>query len=229
MARRRKGWTQHEAAVRLGLSQSYVAMLESGSRPFSPSLARRARRVFKLSPTVLPPSRMMQTQPGKEPPQALAEDLAALGYPGFSYLRSRRWKKNPGEVLLTALAQDNLEARLAEALPWLLVRYWDTDANWLVEQAKLRDLQNRTGFVVTLARQWAERMPYDQKRAEALRELERKLEQSRLAREEAFGKGSFSPSELAWLRVNRPEEAKRWNLLTNWRVENLSYASQPNP
>ena len=174
-ARRGRGWTQHEAAERLGLSQSYVAMLESGSRKFTPALARRARHVFSLSPTVLPPSRILPTPPGKEPPQALAEDLAALGYPGFSYLRSRRRKRNPGEVLLTALAQDHLEARLAEALPWLLVRYWDTDPNWLVEQAKLHDLQNRTGFVVTLARQWAERMPHDQKRVGALQELERNL------------------------------------------------------
>jgi len=72
-------------------------------------------------------------------------------------------------------------------------------------------------------------MPHDQKRVGALQELERNLERSLLAREEAFGKGSFSPSELAWLRVNRSEDAKRWNLLTNWTVENLSYASQPNP
>ncbi len=171
----------------------------------------------------------MQAPPEKEQPQALAEDLAALGYPGFSYLRSRRKVRNPGEVLLAALALDNLEARLAEALPWLLAHYSDMDANWLVEQAKLRDLQNRTGFVATLARRWAERMQRDQKRVVALQELERMLEPSLLAREEAFGKRSFSPRELEWLRANRSEDAKRWNLLSNWRVENLSYASQPNP
>src|SRR5204862_2965596 len=45
----------------------------------------------------------------------------ALGYPGFTHLRPRRWAlKNPAEVLLAALAQDDLEPRLVEALPWLL-------------------------------------------------------------------------------------------------------------
>ena len=56
--------------------------------------------------------------------QRLVEDLAKLDYPGFAYVRTRVRSKNPGEVLLTALAQENLEGRAAEALPWLLLRYW---------------------------------------------------------------------------------------------------------
>ena len=45
----------------------------------------------------------------------LANDLASLGYPGFAYLESNS-KKNPEEVLLSALSSDCLESRAAEAL-----------------------------------------------------------------------------------------------------------------
>lgn len=44
-------------------------------------------------------------------------ELGALGYPGFSYLRGRR-RRNPAEVLLEALNELNLDARVAEGLPW---------------------------------------------------------------------------------------------------------------
>jgi hypothetical protein len=52
----------------------------------------------------------------------LATELASLGYPGFAYLKSRG-KKNPAEVLLSALSSNHLEARLVEALPWILLKY----------------------------------------------------------------------------------------------------------
>jgi hypothetical protein len=47
----------------------------------------------------------------------LASDLAALGYPGFAYLRASP-KRAPAEVVLSALQVANLEPRLVEALPW---------------------------------------------------------------------------------------------------------------
>ena len=53
--------------------------------------------------------------------------------PGFAYLHRRRSKRNPGELLLTAVAQDRLEARLFEALPWLVLKYWEMDIGWLVQ------------------------------------------------------------------------------------------------
>src|SRR5207244_6034773 len=83
----------------------------------------------------------------------ISEDLATLGYPGFAYLKSHGRRRNPYEVVLAALAQRNLEARLVEALPWLLARYADTDTRWLEDHAKIQGLQNRLGFVVTMARQ----------------------------------------------------------------------------
>jgi hypothetical protein len=56
----------------------------------------------------------------------LASDLAALGYPGLSYLKPKR-TKGPAEVLLSALRAKNLDARLVEALPWVLLAYSDLD------------------------------------------------------------------------------------------------------
>ncbi|HEY3129372.1 MAG TPA: hypothetical protein VGL91_07935 [Acidobacteriota bacterium] len=119
--------------------------------------------------------------------------------------------------------QDDLEARLVEALPWLLFRYWNLDKSWLVQQAKLLDLQNRLGFVVSLARQLAERTNSPAARLEALKGLELDLEQIRLAREDSLCK-ALKPTEKQWLRENRPEKAKHWNLLTDWRPEILPYA-----
>jgi len=114
-ARTGKGLTQAQAAVRLGVSQPYVAMLERGERRLTPRLARRVTRLYGLSPTAVPPSDAVA---GSRGAAELASDLAALGYPGFAHMRPRRWVlKNPAEVLLAALAQDDLEPRLVEALP----------------------------------------------------------------------------------------------------------------
>ncbi len=221
-ARLGRGWSQQEAAARLGVSQPYFAMLETGKRQFTPQLVRKVRKVFDFPPTVLPPSGF---QLAGDADQALAEQLSALGYEGFAYLRVRRWQKNPAEVLLAALAQEELEARLVEALPWLLVRYWNLDRDWLVREAKLRDLQNRLGFVVGLARRVAEGGVGDRQRLQALEQLERTLERSRLDREDTLCKASMTDAERRWLSENRPDEARRWHLLTDWRAETLPYAA----
>ncbi len=181
-------------------------------------------KTYGLPPTVLPLSGLPLVKMRVDP-QTLAKDLAGLGYPGFAYLRPRGWKsKNPGEVLLAALAQDELEARLVEALPWLLLKYWEVDRNWLAREARLRDLQNRLGFVVSLARRLAERAQ-GERRVQALRELEAELERSRLAREDTLCQASLPEPERQWLVETRPEDAKRWNVLTDWTVETLPYVA----
>src|SRR5438309_10500577 len=48
-----KGLSQVEAAGRLKVSQSYLAMLEGGVRRLTPELARRAMRVYDLAPAIL--------------------------------------------------------------------------------------------------------------------------------------------------------------------------------
>jgi hypothetical protein len=156
-------------------------------------------------------------------PQRLAHDFAALGYPGYAYLRTRAAQKNPGAVLLTAVSQANLEPRLLEALPWLLLHYWGTDFSWLVEQAKRFDLQNRLGFVASQARRLSEVDPEHEDRTQALSRLESTLERSRLAREDEFPGSAQTDPERRWLEQNRSDEARHWNLLTDLRPDHLGY------
>ncbi|HXN54254.1 MAG TPA: helix-turn-helix transcriptional regulator [Candidatus Acidoferrum sp.] len=224
LAREQRGWTEVKAASRLGVSQSYLAMLERGQRRVTPRLARRFKNVYNLSPATLPPRDAFVPR-NELSGQEFARRLASLDYPGFSYLRPSGQQVHPGEVLLDGLAQEHLEARLAEALPWLLLKYWEMDMEWLVRQAKLNDLQNRLGFLVSLAKRASERSSTaNQERDSALKELENTLSESRLAKEDTFMKKLKNDSERQWLRERRSEEARYWNLLTDWRAEHLSYA-----
>ena len=219
-----QGLSQVRAAARLRVSQSYLAMLESGGRRLTPELARRAMKAYNLPPTALPPSALGSVR-RRVTAEGLASDLAALGYPGFAYLGPRKRKpKNPGEVLLTALAQEDLESRLVEPLPWLVLRFWPLDQEWLVREAKLLDVQNRLGFVVSLARRRAEAAG-DQPRARALKHLETVLERSRLAREDTLCRASLPEAERRWLAEHRAPEARHWNLLTDWTAEALRYVA----
>ncbi|MBZ5510668.1 MAG: helix-turn-helix domain-containing protein [Acidobacteriia bacterium] len=212
--------TQQQVAKRLGVSQGYVSLCETGRRTPSSSFMKKLASVYRLPPTALPVHRTDRLS--KVDPRELAESLASLGYPGFSYMRSRR-KVNPAEVLLAALAQKNLESRLAEALPWLLLRFPDVDNRWLAREAKLHNLQNRLGFVVSLARRLSERTS-DSKSLHALAQLQQELEQSRLAREDTFCQESLSEPERHWLREQRSHDARHWNLLTDWTPETIRYA-----
>ena len=224
-ARNQAGLSQQQAAADLGVSQSYLSMLEKGQRPLSRELARRMVQVYKLSPVSLPPAQG-SWQPKMTDFEQLAADLAGLGYPGFAYLRTRRTPRNPSEFLLSALAQDQLEARLFEALPWLLLKYWEMDPEWLVQQAKLHDLQNRLGFVVALARKAGRRSALpDSRRDAALERLEARLRRSLLAREELLAGAHVSESERRWLKKHRSKEARDWNVLSNWRPEALRYVA----
>ena len=126
--------------------------------------------------------------------------------------------------LYGALAQDELEPRLVEALPWLVLRYPDLEWSWVVREAKVRDLQNRLGFVVTLARQLATRAR-DEDKARSLRDLEAQLERSRLVREDTLCRASLTEAERRWLLEHRPHAAKHWNLLTDWTADALRYAA----
>lgn len=217
-----KGWGQTEAAERLGVSQAYVNMLEKGKRSLTPKLMRKVVQVYDLSPEVLPVSESLDKNADS---QRLAEYLSRLGYPGFAYLRTHVAKKNPAEVLLLALNQDSLEPRVAEALPWVPLNFWQRGSStWLVEQARKLNVQNRLGFVVSLARQVSERARGNDERTRTLRGLEATLDESRLAKEDAFYRPPKTPKEREWLLENRPEEAKHWNLMADLRPEHLQYA-----
>jgi hypothetical protein len=151
------------------------------------------------------------------------EDLAALGYPRFAYLRTRV-QQNPAGVLLDALNEPNLDARVAEGLPWLALTYADMDWDWLVRNVKIRDRQNRLGFAVSLASEVAE-SKNDSERARKLRQRLQVLESARLAREDTFCHDSMTQVEREWLREHRSRVAAHWNLLTDMKGEHLAYAS----
>lgn len=210
-ARSRRGHTQEEAAALLGVTQAYFSMLEKGHRKPSARLARNLMRVYGLSPTVLPVSE----GPKNVTSDYLAYQLASLGYPGFAHFGRTGVKRvNPAEYLLSALQQRNVEARLAEGLPWVVARYPDMDFDWLVPQARMRNLQNRLGFAVTLARLAS--------RNDSLRRPEQVLAESKLEKEDSFCKDLNEP-ERRWLREHRSKQARQWNLLSDLRPETLRY------
>ena len=227
LGRRKKGWSQQRAAARLGVSQPYLSLLEKGERAVTVALAHKATHVFGLSPAALPMKAVPQSLRSANEDE-LATDLAALGYPGLSHLASSRrgrrlLKRNPAEILASALQVSDLDSRLTEALPWVLLRFPDLNWNWLMTAAKLNDLQNRLGFVTSVARQLTERRGESEKAAFLARQ-ESVIERSRLAREDTLCHESLTNAERRWLRDHRSPEAAHWGLLTDLSPEHLSYA-----
>src|SRR5258708_14392869 len=117
-SRLEKDWTQKQAAAALDVTQAYLSMLENGYRPPSERLVRKALKVLNLSPTVLPLRSEEVAMLASSRKRDFSGELGALGYPRFSYLGTRA-RRNPAQVLFDALNQPNLDARVAEGLPWL--------------------------------------------------------------------------------------------------------------
>jgi transcriptional regulator with XRE-family HTH domain len=213
-ARERRGWQQGELAQRLGVSQGYVSLLESGRRSVSKRLAARLVSLLSLSPSALPLS-----TPKPLPSQQVARALGRLGYPGFAYLRHGA-TVNPMEVLLGALLADDVDARVVEGLPWLLLRYPDVNWDRLVTYAKQHDAQNRLGFLVALASRVAAAKG-DTAAAELLEQREQGLQRSLLQHDDAFSRTSLTQAERRWLAANRSPEGKRWNMLATLNADRL--------
>lgn len=219
LARAALSWTQAEAALRLGVTQAYLSMVERGTRPVSEELATAVLKVYLLPPTARP----LQVPTEHSSESFYKEALGELGYPGFAYLQSKA-ALNPAELLLRALDEDELDARVMEALPWLPFRFPEMNWQWLVTNAKLRDRQNRLAFVMTLAMQVAHEREGTSSRDALALQVER-LERSRLAVEDTLCKASLSQAERVWLRSHRTEAAAHWNLLTDLKMEDLAHAA----
>lgn len=216
-ARRKAGLSQHAAAERLGVSQPYYSQLESGARPLAEELASQAVKKLNASASVLPlPKLSAAWHPVS--PERLASALAALGYPPFAHLRKTARSMNPALVVVAALAHADLDVRLVEALPWVLSEFPDLDAGWLAAQSRLLNLQNRMGYLVTLAYEGEARSPH-------LAQLLSELETSRLAGEGTLCRESMPKAEREWVRNNRPAKAEHWRLLTTLTREQLPYAA----
>jgi len=213
--------TQMYAAQRLGLSQPYLSQLERGQRPVTPELARVATKVYGLPPTGLPVE--ATTSDKVLDASRLARQLSGLGYPSFAHLRAEQ--TNPAVLVLQSLVQRDLEVRLTEALPWVLGTYPDLNWSWLVDQLKLKDVQNRLGFLIGMTKELAVSRGKFRSALEPLSAVEVKLERSRLAREDTLCRESMPPAERRWLTLNRSPLARHWNLLTGLTVDQLSYAT----
>ncbi len=222
-ARLNADWTQKRLASHLGVTQAYLSLMEKKKRRVTDRVARRVASLFQLSPTLMPAS----IEAGSHMPvteDKIEQGLARLGYPGFAYRKKPGKLQNPGELLLMALSLDDLDPRLAEALPWLLVNFEGLDFLDLIQRAKVKDLQNRLGFTVSLAAKVAERNAVFKRNYLELHKAKETLERSRLVREDTYGRKETSERMKAWLHENRSPEAEHWNLLTDLRVEQLPYA-----
>ncbi len=218
-ARLTKGWTQAEAAARLGVSQGYWSLLETGRRAVPARLLPALKRQFPVPATVAP----LRADAVREDASALARAVAVLGYPGFSHLKRGR-PVNPAVVLLAALRMPDLDTRVVEALPWVAWQHPHLDWHWLVQRAKVDDLQNRLGFVVALAREVANRAG-DAEAAEALTEVLQTLEGSRLLKEDTLCRSSMATAERRYLAAARSPLAQHWNVVSDLRADRLPYAA----
>jgi transcriptional regulator with XRE-family HTH domain len=202
--RAKRGFTQVEAARTLGVSQTYLSLLETGRRPLTRSLRSRLRA---LGDSVRPQA----SQAGG----SFVPQLSALGYPGFRHMSASRRRADPAALLLHALLQPDLDPRVCEALPWVARQYAaKVDWEWLVRQAKLHDFQNRLGFLLELAGTGTE--PMLQAKSE--------LEAARLVAEATFCWDSMPPATRQWMRENRSPEASHWNTVSRLRAEDLVHA-----
>lgn len=223
-SRQQEGWTQEHLAKRLGVTQAYLSLMECGRRRVPDHVARLVAEVLPLPATALP---LRLTGAYDEPVEELwiEQGLARLDYPGLAYRAARGPRHNPAELLLRALALEDLDPRLVEALPWLLLQFERLDFDRLAALARADDLQNRLGFTVTLALQVAQRSHRFRGRVAKLRRLEALLERSRLAREDTYGRKETSDRMREYLQESRSQAAQHWNLLTDLRVEHLPYAA----
>lgn len=213
-----KGLEQQEAAQILGVSQSYLSLLESGKRKMKQELAEKAIKVFSLPPEILPLAEDWEDLSMLSNAE-LAESLATLGYPKLSHLKKGKLQ-NPAQVLFSALINENLESRIVEALPWLVFTFPELDWHNLTKYAKLFDLQNRLGFVVSLAGQLAKKVGSKYKQT-VLLAVEENLEKSILLREDTFSK--ITETEKKFLKTNRSKEARFWRVLSDLSVKHLDY------
>ena len=214
-ARKRRGVSQLEAAKLLGLSQPMLSHLETGRRNVNADVARKAVELFGADPIVLPLS-----VKERHSEQELATELAALGYPGFAHLDGLL--RNPAEVLFDALDRSDLDVRVTEGLPWLALHYANLHWTWLVKELKLRNRQNRLGFVVSLAERMAG-SPGLQDALQRLKLVQHELEEARLANADTLCQGSLSVSRRKHLQSLRSRLAAHWNLDTRMTEADLSH------
>jgi len=211
--------TQQAAAAALGVSQTYLSLLETGQRPVTEHLEAKAVAKFRLRPVKLPAAAEHYQVINVSDDRAAAE-LSSLGHPGSAHVRRSR-KRNPTDVLLSVLNSPKRDTRLVEALPWLILEF--TDMNWdsLMRTAKVHDLQNRLGFLTEVASCLATSTG-DVSKVQLLSKYTADLRRSKLQREDTLCNETMTAAERTWLSRHRPSTARQWNLLTDMSPQNLN-------
>jgi len=160
--------------------------------------------------------------------RALRDALGALGYPGFlslfSELEAEQEHHDPAVVLMAALACDRIEESVVEALPWLILRYEHLDWAWLVAEARRRSVQNRLGFVVSLALR-ASASSLGMERLTRLAAIEEELYACRSARDEAKWL-RVPPARRWWADARRSDEAAQWGVPCTLRPADLRFLGE---
>jgi transcriptional regulator with XRE-family HTH domain len=211
--------TQAQAAKQLGVSQPFLSMIEKGKKKVSKALFGRMQAVYVLSANYLP---LEVPEPSR--PAFFQEELGGLGYPGFAYLDANA-HTNPAALLLSALNQENLDQRVVEGLSWLPLHFSTMSWEWLVPQAKLRDRQNRLGFIVALSAQMAG-LQGQLAVQERLNGVTASLEKSRLAKMDTLCYEAMNRAQRAAVERKRTPLAEQWNLLTDLNAEWLVHVIQ---
>lgn len=194
--RKRNGLTQVDAGYLLGVSQPYLSLLEKGARPLTAELRNRMKT-----------SAGMDRQESSD--DLFRAQLSTLGYPGFAHVTKARTRTRPDNLLMTVLAQPNADARVVEALPWVVASFKNQfDFGAMVRLAKLQNLQNRLGFVLQVS---AVDTPGG---LTAILELDR----ARLLQEDTLCWDSMPAATQEWIRANRTPLAEHWNVLTRLRA-----------
>jgi transcriptional regulator with XRE-family HTH domain len=210
----RAGLTQVEAAEALGISQTYLSMIEKGARPLTAKLQQRLKNLSRES------AWNRQTVKDRE----LQLELADLGYPLFAHLKQSPHHVDPAMFLVRALRQPDLDARVTAGLPWVSAHYQAcVDWDWMVRQAKLDNLQNRLGFLLDLSVAVATITPRTERALNLMTKARSDLDKARLLIESTFCWDSMPDATRVWIRANRTPEAKHWNVVTRLRSEDLAY------
>lgn len=220
-------WSQARLAEALGVTQAYVSQLENGARKVSKKLAARLAalpRLEHLPATVFPEDLTHLDHYDRD----LAGDLGALGYPGFAAPEGHQ-PKNPAAVIVAILKRRQVAPAVMAAIPWVLLQFPQINTVWLVEQARLNNLQNRLGFLTDLAydfaASWTAAGRFDEAYLIRLEAMRGKLEESRLAREDTLAR-PLTQAERQFFEEHRSETARHWNLLTGLTKEHLPHVGR---
>lgn len=157
-----------------------------------------------------------------------ADDLATMGYPGYTHRLwqlSQRTPPDPTSFMITLLNERAVSARVVNGFPWVLFHFaLAIDWEALVKYAVEHDRQNRLGFLVTLAAEYAEKNG-ERERAARLNHYQEVLNRVRLDQDDTFFDEHVSmfqsESGRQWLELYRPEEARYWRLDTNTELKSV--------